>query len=74
MRIDCLSESGVKRLAQDLFNDDGSKATDEARGLVKKYKNGAGMVEIMREIREAKARMAARPTLRRKQQARIEGI
>ena len=64
-----MNETGIERLALQLFKNDGAKAKAEARALVKHYKNGAGAFEVMGYIREAKARMGIQP-----RQQRLDGV
>ena len=69
MSRETLDDRGTTRLALQLFKDDGAKAKDEARSLVKHYRNGAGARQVMLLIREAKERMGIRA-----KQGRLEGV
>ena len=69
MKREHISDTSIRRLAEDLFNDDGKKACDEAREIVKKYRNGADARGVMLAIREAKTRMGIKP-----RQPRLEGV
>ena len=65
----CVSQTGVRKLAENLFHSNSTKALKEAHDLVMKYKNGAGAIEVMMHIRQAKERMGIRP-----KQPRLEGM
>ena len=67
-----MSETGIRKLAENLFKSNSTKALQEAQTLVMRYKNGAGMVEIMQGIREAKLRMGIKP--KPAAQPRLEGM
>ena len=71
MKRESISDSGIRRLAEDLFNNDGAKACAEAREIVKKYRCGGDARTIMLAIREAKLRMGVKPKGR---QQRLEGV
>ena len=65
----CVSQTGIRKLAENLFHSNSTKALKEAHELVMKYKNGAGAIEVMQHIKEAKKRMGIQP-----QQSRLDGI
>jgi len=52
-----VTETGVRRLAGQLFNCNTSRALKESKIIIQRYKNGAGIDEIAIAIREARARV-----------------